>query len=279
MKFARYWEKKEVINETGIFWQKKLSVWGSSNESPEQAAINAEDRLRSMSDFFEGHHEKGDDYEYWTGVVKEEILEERQDKNGEPLAIISRNGYGAAVLNTSNVVFGDIDVFAPSFVERFLQMFGRERKDKNYYLASIEAYQRSHPDLSFRVYETHSGLRFILTNKTYSPKDTFVDTLFSDLHVDPLYTRLCKKQECFRARLTPKPWRIGMPRPASRFPRSEQSSINEFQQWLGKYNAASANATSAKYLTSYGEHRPHDDVQTVIDIHDQHISQRDLELA
>ncbi|CAM3043429.1 hypothetical protein [Vibrio neptunius] len=279
MKFARYWAKKEFENETGIFWQKKLSVWGSSNESQEQAAINAENRRHLMTDFFSGHHERGDDYEYWTGVIKEEILLERQNKDGEPLAIISRNGYGAAVLNTSNVVFGDIDVFAPSFVDRFLQLFGREKKDKSYYLALIEAYQKRYPDLAFRVYETHSGLRFILTNKLYAPRDKFVDTLFSDLNVDPLYVHLCKKQECFRARLTPKPWRIGMPRPASRFPRSEQSSINEFQQWLGKYNAASVKATSAKYITSFGEHRPHQDVQTVIEIHDQHIARTDVELA
>ncbi|NRB70125.1 MAG: hypothetical protein HRU48_22720 [Vibrio sp.] len=63
MKFARYWAKKEVENETGIFWQKKLSVWGSSNESQEQAAINAENRRHLMTDFFSGHHERGDDYE------------------------------------------------------------------------------------------------------------------------------------------------------------------------------------------------------------------------
>lgn len=38
-----------------------------------------------------------------------------------------------------------------------------------------------------------------------------------NLYADPLYMRLCKFQATFRARLTPKPWRVEADEAAARF--------------------------------------------------------------
>ncbi|WP_028025104.1 hypothetical protein [Enterovibrio calviensis] len=279
MKFAKYWKKHDVTVDSDIFGREKLSIWGASNTSENDAGVNAEKRLAAMRAFLQGNFSKEDEYEYWVDFVKEEILEEVNATDGGLLAVLSRNGYGARVLNTDRVVFGDIDIQPAGFLERIMHRFGRPKKDKQFVIKQIETYQRLHPSLSFRVYETHSGIRFILTNQHYSPGDADVETIFQALNVDPLYTTLCKRQDCFRARLTPKPWRVGLSRPSSRYPRSTDEEQHEFQRWIRDYESASAPYTATKHLASFGEAKVSADIQKVIDIHDGRHSKASANLA
>ncbi|MGL6261731.1 hypothetical protein [Vibrio sp. WXL210] len=279
MKFAKYWEKQEVTVSEKVFGKDVISVWGASNESSQAAKENAEKRLAAMQAFVGGDFDKKDDYEYWVDFVKEEIIEEIKSNDSRVLAILSRNSYGATVLNTDSVLFGDIDVPPSSFIERMLGKLGRPQKDKAYYLKSIERYQKNHPDLSFKVYETHSGLRFIVTNRTFSPQESIVREMFTDLNVDPLYMRLCQQQECFRARLSPKPWRVAVDRPSSRYPRESEKEQLEFQQWLSKYKASSVNNAVTKYLASFGSEKVHPDVQKITELHDRYSCSISAELA
>jgi|GEM_PF-412938 len=270
MKFAKYWEKQDVAVSEKVFGKSAISVWGASNESSQAAKKNVEKRLAAMQAFLGGDFDKNDEYEYWMDFVKEEIIDEIKSNDDRVLAILSRNSYGATVLNTDSVLFGDIDVPPSSFIDRILEKFGKPLKDKTYYLKNIEKYQESHPNLSFRVYETHSGLRFIVTNRTFSPRDSVVREMFTDLNVDPLYMRLCQQQECFRARLSPKPWRVSFERPSSRYPRAKGREQQEFQQWLDRYHTLSMNSAVTKHLASFGPGKLHPDVQIVTDLHDRH---------
>ncbi|MEZ8026830.1 hypothetical protein [Enterovibrio norvegicus] len=281
MKFAKYWKKHDVTVDSAVFGREKISIWGASNSSENDAGLHAEKRLASMQAFLKGDFSKEDEYEYWIDFVKEEILDEVDAADGEPLAVLSRNGYGASVLNTDSVVFGDIDISPDSagLFDRIMHLFGRPKKDKPFVVEQIERYQRQHPSLSFRVYETHSGIRFMLTNQHYSPGDAVVEAMFQALNVDPLYTTLCKQQDCFRARLTPKPWRVGLTRPSSRYPRSSDSEQREFERWLKEYESASSAYTVTKYLASFGEKRVSADIQKVIDIHDGRHSKASADLA
>ncbi|MFA0412196.1 hypothetical protein AB4520_00125 [Vibrio renipiscarius] len=279
MKFAKYWKKREVNVDGKLFGREKLSIWGASNESEEDASEHASRRLSSMAAFLNGDLSKSAEYEYWMGFVREEILEEVSGESGEAIAIISRNAYGASILNTNNIVFGDIDIQPVSFLDQILSKFGKKKKDKNYVLKRIETYQKNHPTLSFRVYETHSGIRFILTNKQCSPGDVFVKNLFKDLSVDPLYSRLCLKQDCFRARLTPKPWRIGITRPNSDFPRSSDIDEQTFLLWLREYQSASRQYTTTKYLASFGVAKASLEAQKIIAIHDGYNTKASKALA
>ena len=55
--------------------------------------------------------------------------ERRGEKDeGRVLAVLTRNCYGAIVLNTESVLFGDIDVIEPGFLSRILQVFGKTKK-------------------------------------------------------------------------------------------------------------------------------------------------------
>ncbi|WP_281222892.1 hypothetical protein [Photobacterium sanguinicancri] len=279
MKFAKYWEKQDVNVDEKQFGQPIISVWGGSNTSSEDADHNAQKRVASLNAFMASDFTEKGDYEYWVGFVREELLEEVKAPDDTVLAVLTRNHYGALVLNTDVALFGDIDVTPPSFIERFLEKFGKTKKDKGYYLKKIEAYQAAHPDLSFRVYETHSGIRFIETSRVINSQDPIVTSLFKDLNVDPLYQYLCHRQACFRARLSPKPWRIGMARPASRFPRCNENEMTAFRLWLSGYEKASQGTTVVKHLASFGARRADATVQRVIELHDRHACLRSGTLA
>ncbi|MEF9976953.1 MAG: hypothetical protein RR834_00450, partial [Thermomonas sp.] len=74
-------------------------------------------------------------------------------------------------------------------------------------LALVDAFVAAHTDWHLRVYRTPAGLRVLVMHRTFQPQDDDAAMLFSALQADHLYTVMCKVQHCFRARLTPKPWR------------------------------------------------------------------------
>ncbi len=280
MKFAKYWESIETKLDTDkvmisprtgqrLDLDETFTIWGASNESPESAMQRAKERLKKFEAMVKNEFADKSDYEY--GFIREEVLDEILADDGSVLAALTRNNYGATILNAVNVMFGDMDESEPGF---FGRLFGKKRKDKDYYLNKIEQYQKEHPDLSIKVYETFAGLRYVITNRIYDLENTHDRTamlkMFAALEVDPLYLLLCRQQGCFRARLTPKPWRINTERPPSRYPRSERRVINDFEDWLRGYERASTSKTVVKVLKEFGNASTHPDVRKILDIHDRH---------
>lgn len=72
----------------------------------------------------------------------------------------------------------------------------------------IKKHVVNHPIECFRLYQTPAGFRIIATHDVVSPSDNVVEDWFEYLHADANYVRLCQAQQCFRARLTAKPWRM-----------------------------------------------------------------------
>ena len=66
----------------------------------------------------------------------------------------------------------------------------------------------SHTNEKFRLYKTPAGFRIIATHDTVLPNNEVVAEWFAYFHADANYARLCQTQQCFRARLTAKPWRM-----------------------------------------------------------------------
>jgi len=62
----------------------------------------------------------------------------------------------------------------------------------------------------FRVYRTFAGCRVACTSRPFAwAVDAWqAERLMRFLDADPKYAALCGKQKCYRARLTPKPWRV-----------------------------------------------------------------------
>ena len=85
--------------------------------------------------------------------------------------------------------------------EHLTELVGHMRQRINERLAS-------HPNERFRLYQTPAGFRIIATHSTVTPNDTVVKDWLEHFHADSNYARLCQAQQCFRARLTAKPWRM-----------------------------------------------------------------------
>ena len=66
----------------------------------------------------------------------------------------------------------------------------------------------NHPTECFRLYQTPAGFRIIATHDVVSPSDNVVEDWFAYFHADTNYVRLCQVQQCFRARITAKPWHM-----------------------------------------------------------------------
>jgi len=84
-----------------------------------------------------------------------------------------------------------------------------------------------------------------------------------------LYIRLCQRQECFRASLTPKPWRCGIAKPPSRFPYEGSEAEVECRKWETKYQLAASRYTTCKLVKQIGEGRMHPEAELVLSVHDR----------
>jgi hypothetical protein len=124
------------------------------------------------------------------------------------------NAYNALVLNTRNMLIADID-FGDDRLNRFAG--AKDCEDVVGNLKDLdwldEEYMTFDPikfaSQSYRIYRTHSGCRVICTSMVLPWEEMgWAATCFMRfLRSDPNYMELCGVQKCYRARLTPKPWR------------------------------------------------------------------------
>lgn len=159
----------------------------------------------------------------------------------------------------------------PFILHRF--RYGDKQTQSNKARARIYEFVRKNPIWNLRVYETPAGLRVIATHSIYTTDDQEVKQCFAFLQVDPLYAQMCVNQHCFRARLSAKPWRIGIatrlrPRPGV-WPVS-QEWIPGRRAWISKYEAAAKSYSACRFLESIGSGVIAPDVAPVLALHDDH---------
>ena len=149
--------------------------------------------------------------------------------------------------------------------------------------ARIARFLAAHSDWALRVYRTPSGLRVMVTHRPFTPDDPAVSAFFDAVRVDRVYRRMCLNQHCFRARLTPKPWRIGIdahmkPRPGV-WP-VNPARLPERAAWIARYEERSHGYAACRFLEALGPPSTHIDVETVRRIHDDESrALRDLPIA
>jgi hypothetical protein len=96
---------------------------------------------------------------------------------------------------------------------------------------------------------------------------------------DPLYKRLCRVQECFRARLTPKFWRCGAPRPPSRFPWTSAAEESAMRAWEAEYHDCSQSYAVCELIDAIGNDRVHREAAAIVRLHDEMTCSEGLPLA
>lgn len=219
--------------------------------------------------------EKLDRYSYGERALREEIIETIVYEKSEPSAIITRNGYGALVLNTANVMFVDIDFVSEGIIKRIVFAFRRflnltvmtqeERK-----LQLLKEWMHGYPNWGMRVYRTKAGLRCLVTHDLFGPSHPNTMKSFDGMGADPLYMRLCANQESFRARLTPKPWRCKLRTPPNKYPWDDVDEERRYRQWEENYNRVITRFTTCKLLDILGSRFMHPEVEAIQVVHDRY---------
>lgn len=139
-------------------------------------------------------------------------------------------------------------------------------------LARIRAWLNSHMDWNLCVYRTPAGLRVLVLHKIFDPTETLVAEFFAALGTDPMYQRMCLNQRCFRARVSAKPWRIGMeshlkPRPGV-WP-IHPDKIPQRREWVDKYEQLAVPFAACEFLEELGSGVDHPKTSEVRSLHDQ----------
>jgi hypothetical protein len=148
---------------------------------------------------------------------------------------------------------------------------------------SVERFLQSHNDWHVRLYRTPAGLRVLALHRPFDPREPAVAECFEALGTDPIYVRMCQRQNCFRARLTPKPWRVGIGRhmkPGKAIWPIDPERMPERQAWVAEYERASATYASCRFVADLGSGTIHPDAADVLRLHDELCqAQSDLPLA
>ena len=139
-------------------------------------------------------------------------------------------------------------------------------------ISRLRSFGAGSPDWNLRIYRTPAGLRVLVMNRTSAPSNPEVARLFAALNVDPVYARMCVNQDCFRARISPKPWRMGIathmkPRPGHWPVKPNRLPIR--QAWIADYEKKAAAFASCKFVEQIGSSFVDSKAEKVRAIHDQ----------
>jgi len=139
--------------------------------------------------------------------------------------------------------------------------------------ARIERFLRQHPDWHLRLYRTPAGLRVLAMHRTFDPSEPAVADCFRLLGADEVYARMCLNQRCFRARVSAKPWRIGIgahlrPRPGVWPVAADKLALRE--NWILRYEQAAQAHAACRFVEALGRSGAVDPgAQAVQQLHDE----------
>jgi hypothetical protein len=253
MKIYKYWvvEKAKVLIDGE---ETEITCYGGSNASEQDASAKAREKAGLIEKRIAGERHVFDSYEV---EIREEVVQVLDEK-----AAITRNRYGAQVLNVEDMMIMDID--RPRF--SFWDLFRKPKDGKTRIIEMVRTLSQKpgYSGLGFRIYETHSGIRVIVLGQTFDAKATETRRMMKEFHCDRLYALMCRKQDCFRARLTPKPYRMKLKGYKVRVPRTSDEE-NEFRQWLAGYESASRKIRVCRFMEQIGVGSVNDKVR----LHDE----------
>lgn len=284
MNIPRYWAKAERTVTLGRNSYHFVAWQGSDlSEQEARAAAHAalEERIARKA-----RGEKLSNYPKDGRPLREEIVEEILNDQGERIAVITRNAAGCLVLNTARVTFIDLDFAnqhstwtAQSLLKTISSWFSpKQTKPMSPHteeglLQKVHDWHSQHSDWTVRVYRTRAGLRLLVVHDLFDPASETIKQYMDELGADQRYIRLCRSQVCFRARLTPKPWRLKggrMQRPQVRFPWASSQEERLQREWEQVYNSRIGNFSVCKVLANLGSSPVHPEAEQILLLHDQY---------
>ena len=285
----RHWTTVGTTAEKPGTGRVEVTLWGWSARSLADAAAVARSRAEDLARRGLPAGRIRGDY-YPRRPVREEILQEVTGEDGSLLAVLTRNRYGAVVLNTDVLLVADVDV--PLLDPRAARgrrpgLLGRLFGGGNAASAAdgdaapalepaadaaaharIAAFLARHGDWGVHVHRTFAGYRVLVSGSGARPDDPAATELLEALGSDALYVRLCRAQHSFRARLSPKPWRLPLPSLGGSWPVDDAGAARR-RRWVQDYEAAGADRAVCRRVSWTGVEPGTADERTVLALHDR----------
>jgi hypothetical protein len=207
----------------------------------------------------------------------------------EALVALAMLVVGAIVWLIAGWLWSAVAGFATLFVVGGLANLVRRRRLANAggadgaALARVAAFAQAHPDWRLRTYRTPAGLRLLAMHRRFAPGEPAVGEFFAAVGADRMYVRMCRNQQCFRARVSAKPWRIGIaghlrPRPGV-WPVNPER-LPERERWLHDYDERALGSAACRFVGEHGAGAVDPHVDAVRLLHDDLCrSDTDLPLA
>lgn len=310
MLIPRYWSRAEASATTPEGKSLRFFVWRGSRSSTAEAQALADEAAKRAADRIRQGEGFPDRYTYTDRALREEAVQELSSASDSdtPEAAITRNAYGALVLNTTGACFVDVDLpeeahgrgspsadpspsplwslvealpLPPTLRSLAEQILGprpsatpAERPRTGDVTAApltrVRDWVSARPESRLRIYRTHSGLRYLVLHDLFSPADRTVQDLMTAVGADPKYVQLCRVQQSFRARLTPKPWRVGQKKPPARFPFDSPAEERAMRDWEARYERATQGYATCHLVEEIGSGTEHPQVTALRTLHDEH---------
>lgn len=261
MHFPKFW----VLARKG-----GICAWGWSDVSQAAAQADGDARVNRIAAWLEdGGTGPRNPYGYPDRPMREPVLHEFATPDGSVRAVVTRNSYGCLVLNTANALFVDVDEKPGGLGGVFSGLFGKRKTFEDTVTEQLEKWIAGHEGWGWRAYRTKAGIRLLATHRPITPEDPICQEAFREFQADRLYQKLCVNQKCFRARLTPKPWRCGVERPGKSWPFAHRDAEAEFTRWEKSYRAEAAGFAACRLLGEFGVQSPHAEIAELVTFHDQ----------
>lgn len=250
----------------------QVDVWGWSDTSEADARAVAQRRLAEVIARAEAEGGLPDRGDYYPRVpLREPVLTTLRGDDDATVALVTRNRYGAEVLNTEQVFVADVDV--PEWEDHEPGsgggLFRRKVVSVEEVTGRLEAVLTRSSDLAWRIYRTRAGLRVLAAGPDLEPGGIRANALLEELGADPLYVSLTRTYDSYRARLTPKPWRIGRAAlTLSASPTVHGELLDADTSWIAGYDRAATEYAVCRLVSRRDVAVP-PAVARVLDLHDQ----------
>jgi hypothetical protein len=265
MKIPRFWAKGPSgmsICNPGTGEPMSFSCWGWSDVSRNDAEAMAEERTKAVVAMIQAGK-------------RPDIMEEWKRPDGSLSVAITRNSLGCLVMNATTIMFVDVDIPESDSPGLFASLFGgkkgpdpREQKERDA-IAKLHNMIKMDIRCGVRIYRTRGGLRYLLTHSHTSPTSDATLSAMKALGSDPLYIKLCKVQECFRARLTPKPWRCDIPVVHLSYPWKDESAEQSAREWINNYSKESEAYATCSLVEHIGNKAMDSEISRAVEFHDR----------
>jgi hypothetical protein len=279
MNVPRFWTRAQGEATTPSGRKLRLDVWGWSSRSLDEARAVAQSRLERARARASASDEPPERYAYGTTPLREEIVEPTPGGAAPGAAIVTRNRYGALILNAARLLFIDVDLAPAPGWKKLRSLFGRPGPEEEA-RARLAGSLRSFSGRTFRLYRTAAGFRVLGVDREFEPGSKEAEELMRAAGADPRFVTLCRVQKSFRARLTPKPWRCGCAPPPGAFPREDQQLERRFREWLRDYESACAKHGTCRFVEQVGGGAAASALRPLVQAHDERTrATADLPLA